>query len=111
MTPPLTVEKQLLDGPDGRSRGRVVAVGEIDASSAPQLADALDQLLESGADALIVDATDVTFLDSSGLRVLVRASKTVEAQGGTVVLDGMSPAVQRILEVTGLLEAYRPATG
>lgn len=54
---------------------------------------------------VIVDLTDVTFCDSSGIAVLVRA-QTEAAQHGTVVkIANPHPAVRRVLEVTCVLDA------
>jgi anti-sigma B factor antagonist len=101
------VQSDLLDVGDGQLRGRLAAKGEIDAHSSEQLTAAVEQLLEAGATAVLLDATEVTFIDSSGIRVLAVASNTLEERGGTFVIDGMSAAMQRILEVTGLMEKYR----
>ena len=103
----LTVQTDLVDLGDGQVRGRVALSGEVDAHSSAKLTAAVDQLLEAGATAVLLDATEVSFIDSSGLRVLAVASNSLTERGGTFVIDGMSAAMQRILEVTGLLEKYR----
>jgi anti-anti-sigma factor len=103
----LTVQTDVVDLGDGQVRGRVALRGEVDAHSSAKLTAAVDQLLEAGATAVLLDATEVSFIDSSGLRVLAVASNSLAERGGTFVIDGMSAAMQRILEVTGLLEKYR----
>jgi anti-sigma B factor antagonist len=90
---------------------RVVARGELDVASADQLARTLDPLIESGATLVALDLADVTFLDSSGLRTIVRAATALEDHDGRLVVDGASPAVARVLEVTGLLERLRGENG
>lgn len=102
----LEIETISLDEGDGGPAYRVVAHGEVDASTAPQLADALQGL--TGASIVVLDASDVGFLDSSGLRVLVNTGQELSDAGGRLVIDGMSPAVHRVLEVSGLLDQYRP---
>lgn len=81
---------------------RVVASGDIDAHTCPDLATALSPL--PGTDDVMLDVADVTFMDSSGLRVLISAHKDAEAAGRRLVIERPSTAVERILEVSGLLD-------
>ncbi len=92
---------------DGGRTYRVVATGEIDIATAPQLAAVLDEVTDAGARLVILDARDIHFLDSSGISVLINAGGRLEAAGGRLCIDGMSGAVERVLEITGLLERYR----
>lgn len=75
--------------------------GEIDAHTAPQVADAL-----AAADRpeLSIEMSGVDFVDSSGLRVLVEAHQRVEAGGGRLRLIDVSPAVKRLLDISGVGE-------
>ena len=86
---------------------RVAVRGELDAGTASKLADALDALVDDGAKLVVLDASDVEFLDSSGLRVIVNTGIKLSNAGGRLLIEGMSGAVQRVLEVSGLLEQYR----
>ncbi len=80
--------------------------GDLDAGSAGRLSAEFDRLVSAGAKVLVVDCSEVSFIDSSGLRVLVAASKALEAADGQVFIEGMSATVHRILEITGLLDHY-----
>lgn len=80
--------------------------GDLDADSSGRLSAEFDRLVALGAKVLVVDCSEVSFIDSSGLRVLVAASKALDAVDGQVFIEGMSATVQRILEITGLLEHY-----
>ena len=75
--------------------------GEIDAHTAPALAEAMQAL---GAGETVVDLADVTFLDSSGLRVLIAASGHARDLGGDLVLAHPTAAIHRLLEISGLHE-------
>jgi len=86
---------------------RVAARGEVDVRTAPELARALDALIDQGARLIVLDASDVEFLDSSGLRVIVATGIRLSNGGGRLLIEGMSGAVQRVLEVSGLIEQYR----
>lgn len=86
---------------------RVVARGDIDLASAPDLADLLRDLTAQGVQVIVIDASGVDFLDSSGIRVLVQASNGLEPDGGKIYLENMSAPVARILDITGLAERYQ----
>ena len=98
----------LADDGGGPSHGyRVAASGEIDVRTAPNLAEALDSLIDQGATLIVLDASQIEFLDSSGLRVIVASGIRLSNAGGRLLIEGMSGAVQRVLEVSGLIEQYR----
>jgi anti-sigma B factor antagonist len=86
---------------------RITGHGEIDMSSAPQLDAVFDDLVEHGARVVIFDARGIEFLDSCGLRSIIRGGNKLSAAGGQLLIDGMSGSVQRVLEISGLLETYR----
>ena len=84
----------------------VSAVGEVDVSTAPELRQRLQELPEGSQ--VVVDLTDVTFLDSTGLGVLVAALKRVRESdaGGDLRLVVTRPQVTKVLEVTGLSTVF-----
>ena len=86
---------------------RVVARGEIDLNTAPQLEQAFESLIDEGARIVVLDASAIDFVDSSGLRVIVHCGNKLSAAGGRLLIEGMSGAVQRTLEVSGLIDRYR----
>lgn len=82
----------------------VIPAGEVDMSSAPKLRRKLDELLDDGFANLVIDLTEVTFFDSSGLAVLVGAVKQTKPRGGSIRLAGARPLVLKILELTRLTD-------
>ncbi len=82
----------------------VVLEGEIDLSTAPEAEGRISEAEASGPARLIIDLREVTFMDSSGLRVLLSAHKRAEAEGHEFALIRGGDAVERLLEVTGLAE-------
>jgi len=96
-----------MDGSDTRLQvsegdGRVVISGEIDASTCVILDEWLDQYDNAGP--LVLDMSKVSFIDSSGLRVLVaQHQKSTERGNGFEVVDA-SRAALRLFEITGLAE-------
>lgn len=81
------------------SDGQLALAGEIDAHTAPQLGAAI---AEVATPHVVLDMSAVEFVDSSGLRVLIEAHKALEENGGRLVLHDPSPAVRRLLEVSGV---------
>ena len=75
--------------------------GEIDAHSAPALADRLNDCSGDETD-IVIDMSGVTFMDSSGLRVLIDLRHRIEAAPHGLVLHAPSETVVRLLEVAGL---------
>jgi anti-sigma B factor antagonist len=82
----------------------VTVRGEVDAYSAPQLRACLDEVAGSGQRRIIVDMTDMRFIDSSGVGVLVASIKRLRPDGRTLVLRRPSRQMTKILEMTGLRE-------
>ena len=83
--------------------GAVVSVsGELDVSTADELAHTLAEIADRHPRAVIVDLAGLDFIDSSGLTVLVRARQQLDAQGGTLWLSSPTPSVLRVLEIVGL---------
>jgi anti-anti-sigma factor len=67
--------------------------------SVPILQDALAETLALGG-FVIVDFTDVTFMDSQGIRALIQSASTME--GGTLIVHGVRGPVRKVAELTGL---------
>ena len=73
--------------------------GELDAHTAPSLASAMAVL---PAVRIIVDLANVTFVDSSGLRVLLDATNRARAAGGDMTLSGPQQSIRRLIEISGI---------
>ena len=87
-----------------RSNGQayVRVRGEIDLYTAPQLWETIDGMIAGTPHELVVDLSDVTFIDSTGLSVLVRAHKRLRPVNGRVIVRGAADQVYMALEVTKL---------
>ena len=69
----------------------------------------LQQLLRKGHTSLVLDLSEVSAIDSAGIRALVRGHSTAQRTGGTLRLAAQSPAVSQMLELThlnGVFESY-----
>jgi anti-anti-sigma factor len=75
---------------------------EVDLATAGPLRDQLLAALNRDGAHLVVDALDVTFMDSSGVNALVRARERAERLGGSLHVVSAAPAVTRTLQITQL---------
>jgi len=82
--------------------------GELDRSTADLLSSALDAARADGVTALL-DLSAVSFIDSAGLRVLVRAAHAADTHGWALSIVRASSAVWRIVELTGTRSELPPA--
>jgi anti-anti-sigma factor len=76
--------------------------GEIDMAAADAVVAAFERVTDLAVDVVMVDAVDVTFLDSCGLRAILTGMRAVEHRGGSVSLTAMSAPVSRVLDVAGV---------
>lgn len=86
-------------------QGVIRVRGDLDAHTAPELDAAVRQVVEEGADVVVLDLSDVDFVDSSGLRSMVLARG--EDYQREVVLRSPGSATRRLLEITGLDDQFR----
>ncbi|MCM2677034.1 STAS domain-containing protein [Alkalicoccobacillus plakortidis] len=78
--------------------------GEIDTYTAPKLREALIPLTEQNGGELIVDLSEVQYIDSTGLGIFVGVLKASDTNGSTLTLIGMSERIKRLFVITGLDE-------
>jgi anti-sigma B factor antagonist len=80
----------------------VSVTGEIDAFTSPALEQELEWVLGDGASNAVVDLANVGFIDSTALRVLLKAQPGFARKGGRLVLVSEDRRILRTLEITGL---------
>ena len=77
--------------------------GDIDVAVVPDLRAALDEIIETGCENIVLDLGRVTYADSSALGLLVWLDHRLQAREGKAVLAGANADVSRIFELSGLL--------
>jgi anti-sigma B factor antagonist len=82
--------------------GELGLTGEIDAHTAPRLEAAISERFASGATTVRLGFEGVTFMDSSGLRVVIAATESARNAGGDLILVRPTQTVSRLLDVSGL---------
>ncbi len=85
-------------------KGSVTVVsitGSLDALTAPQLTDHLNQKMGEGHHQLVVDLAGLEYTSSAGLRVMLNAVKEARQRGGDVRVAAVRPTVIKVFEMSG----------
>ena len=85
----------------------VAVSGELDLHTAGCLEARIEEAGTVGADTVLVELSEISFIDSAGLAVLVRETERLEGDGHALVLVTNDPRIRRIVEVTGLNRVLR----
>ena len=80
--------------------------GEIDLHVSPRIAASIGAMIEGKPARLVVDLSRVTYIDSSGLAVLIEGMQNVEAYGGKFLLAGLQDNVRAIFEISRLDQVF-----
>jgi anti-sigma B factor antagonist len=81
--------------------------GEIDLHISPDIAASLRAIIQKKPKRLVVDLARVSYIDSSGLAVLIEAMQNVNAYGGKFALAGLGNDVLAIFEIAKLDQVFR----
>ena len=81
--------------------------GEVDALTAPRLGRRLLGLADEGKTRVIVDLSNVTFMDSTGIGVLLNALRQLRTRQGGLVLVCPTERIMRPFQITGLMDQLR----
>ncbi len=82
----------------------LVLSGELDMASSPAVDEAVRRICTGPTEALTVDLSRLTFMDSTGLRVVLLANELCEGHGCEFHVVPGPEQIQRLFEVTGILE-------
>jgi anti-sigma B factor antagonist len=86
----------------------VEATGRVDSQTAPQLAEAIDAIIEAGRFRIVFDMSGVEFLSSAGLRVLINVQKTCKRWNrGELVLANVPDLIKETLDLAGFVPLFR----
>lgn len=104
----MTIRQQELEGRPGEAAVWLVGVsGRLDQSLTPQLESALSSLLNGGYHHLIVDLSEVTYINSGGLRCLVSAWRQSRQRGGNLALCGLSQRIADVFAIVGFNKVFQ----
>jgi len=87
------------------ARGVVLVLsGELDMISAPELAGTLDDVLAQPHARVMLDLNGLSFVDSAGVSVLIKAKKAATTHGRTLVLRRPTEQLERVFALVGLAD-------
>lgn len=86
----------------GSDRYVITVSGEVDLASSPELDTAIIAAIKFGSSSLVIDLTDVSFMDSSGLGVIVRGLKRCREADKDLDLVITNERVLKVFGITGL---------
>jgi len=81
--------------------------GALDGSKASELRQKIINLVEDGADIVLIDFQNVSFMDSSGLGAIVLSLKTVNAAGSKLVLCSLNGQLKMLFELTSMDRVFQ----
>jgi anti-sigma B factor antagonist len=87
-------------GSAGAAYTMVALSGEVDATNSEELHSVLESVVAEDPRLLLVDLSGLGFMDSTGLRMLLRASRMLDRQGGVLALVAPQGSVARVLQLT-----------
>lgn len=80
--------------------------GRLDTAASVQFAKDMEPLIENADKTIIMDCSDLEFISSSGLRLLLTLRKASIAKGGKVIIRGISPDIQQVFTITGFTSLF-----
>ena len=88
--------------------GKFVATleGEMDTAAALEAEEVLKPLYNSDGKDLIIDCTDLEYIASSGLRILLSILKGAKASGSKVVMKGVNDDIKNVFKLTGFISIF-----
>ena len=93
----MTIEKKI-----NNDAVTLIVSGRLDTQTAPELENELDSIL-SGVKELTFDMTNLEYVSSAGLRVILKAQKAMNAQG-SMKLTGVNDSIMEVFDITGFLD-------
>src|ERR1700757_3654032 len=81
--------------------------GEIDLHVSPTVTASLNEMIDKKPKRLVVDLSDVNYIDSAGLAALIEAMQRVEGYGGKFLLTGLQETVRSIFEISRLDQVFQ----
>ncbi len=91
---------------DAQSRWEIVIIKDMDLYTVPELKQTILECISKQKADIHLDATEMGYIDSTGLGVLVSSLNRVREYGGSMTIKGLKPHIRRIFHLTGLDGAF-----
>jgi anti-anti-sigma factor len=85
-----------------RASVRVIPFGELDTDTVAQVEDRLSELQQAGFREVVLDLRNLTFMDSSGVHVILAADRVARRDGTSFVVIAGSRPIQRLFDIAGI---------
>ena len=86
-------------------------VGRLDTPSAQEVSQKLEPLMENADKELILDCTEMSYISSSGLRILLSLRKQAATKGGKVAILNINDEIRQVFMMTGFLNLFEIKNG
>ena len=90
--------------PEKNNGKRILIAGSLDSNTAPELQQSIDTEINDSVSATILDFKDLDFLSSAGLRVIFKAKKFMDNNGGKFLMVNLQPQIKKVFEIIKALE-------
>jgi len=77
--------------------------GNVDTDTSPEAEAKINELIDGGAQKLLVNFEQLNFISSAGLRVLLATAKKLKASGGELRICGLNATVQEVFDISGFI--------
>ncbi len=84
----------------------VTLEGELNTAASAEVNHILTPLIENGSGHIVIECKDLTYIASSGLRILLSILKSTKANGGTLMLRNVNDNVKKIFDLTGFVKIF-----
>ena len=81
-------------------------VGRLDSNTSPEAERVVVERLEGGCNQVVFDLSDMDYVSSAGLRVILLAGKKLRAQQGKLAIAGMRDTVREVFEMSGFMTLF-----
>ena len=81
-------------------------LGRLDSNTSPDFEKKVFEVIEDGTTRLIVDFEDLDYISSAGLRVLLKAAKSVKRSDGKIILCSMKDYIKEVFEIAGFVALF-----
>lgn len=89
---------------EGKGCAVLALEGRLDSNTSESLAQQLNTTIDGGQTNLIVDFSQLAYISSAGLRVLLMAAKRVKTASGALILCSMQDHIREVFEISGFLQ-------
>lgn len=84
--------------------------GRLDSQDGPVFEQTIEKTIESGSSSIVINMSEITYISSHGLRVILTGAKLAKAAGGRLAICSSQESVQKVFDITGvatLIGIYR----